>query len=49
MNIVTITSQKRIVMGTLTTAQFTVIFVGNGSRALCTRASTLHMQQVCVG
>jgi len=40
MNIVTITLQKRIMMD----AQFTLMFVGNGSRA-----PSLHKQQVCLG
>jgi len=38
MNIVTITLQKRIRMGALKTAQFTLIFVGNGTHALWPRA-----------
>jgi len=46
MNIETITSQKRIMFEALNTAQFTLIFVGNKSHALWTRASTLHKQQV---
>ena len=38
-------------MGALKPAQFTLIFVGNGSHALwsVTRAPALRKQQVCVG
>jgi len=44
MSIVTITVQKRIMIGAKTT-QFTLIFVGNESH----RAPALRKQQVCVG
>jgi len=46
---VTITLQKRIIMGTLKTEQLIMIFVGNASHALLTRPPALHKQQVCVG
>jgi len=47
-NIVTITLQKQIMMGALKTAQFILIFVGNGSLALWIRSPALHKDQVCV-
>jgi len=49
MNIVTITSQKRIMMEALKTAQFALIFADNRSHALLTFAPALHMKQVCGG
>jgi len=45
MSFVTLTLQKRFMMGALKTTQFTV---GIGPHALCTRPPASHKQQVCV-
>jgi len=44
MSIVTVTLQKRDMMGVLKTTQFTLIYVGSGSHMLA-----LHKQQLWVG